>query len=142
MCKSLADKIREEREKKGLSQSKLATLSGISLRAVQNYEAGRVPKSLEMYRRLAVGLGIDLGDLIDEKEQFVLLAKEKFGSTGADQARKCVEQLRVLMAGGQLKDDDLDAISTAVMESYWKAKEMNKRRQPSGERSGGAADGE
>ncbi len=132
MAKSLAEKIVEERAKKGLTQAKLANLSGICLRAIQHYEAGILPKNMKMYRKLAKGLGVDIGELIDEKEQFVLLAKEKFGSTGAEQARKCVEQLRVLMAGGELNDEALDDISKAVMDAYWKAKEKNRSKKLSG----------
>ena len=90
MAQSLAEKIVEERAKKGLTQLKLASYSGICLRSIQHYEQGILPRNLKMYRRLAKGLGVDIGELIGEKKQFVILSREKYGSTGADQARKCV----------------------------------------------------
>ena len=49
--------IKERREALGLSQSELAAMLGLSLRTVQNYEAGtQIPRSrVEMLRKFVSG---------------------------------------------------------------------------------------
>jgi transcriptional regulator with XRE-family HTH domain len=56
---TFADKLRELRGKAGLSQSQLATASGMSLSAVHDYEQGKREPSLKSAFKLAAALGVD-----------------------------------------------------------------------------------
>ena len=55
------EKVRRLRNEKGLSQTELGKLCGLSLRTIRNYEVdGRYPKQREVYSKLAAALGCDV----------------------------------------------------------------------------------
>ncbi len=56
---NFADKLKELRAKAGLSQSQLASKSGMSLGAVHDYEQGKREPSLRSAVKLADALGVD-----------------------------------------------------------------------------------
>jgi transcriptional regulator with XRE-family HTH domain len=56
---TFAEKLKELRAKAGLSQSALATASGMSLGAVHDYEQGKRMPTLESAVKLATALGTD-----------------------------------------------------------------------------------
>ena len=61
----LADKVREFRTRKGLSQEALAEASGISHRTVQRIENGKSNPTGDTLRRLAAALSVNPDDLVD-----------------------------------------------------------------------------
>ncbi len=66
---TLAEKIKQIREKKGMTQKEVASLMGISQQAYGQYESGgRVPK-LETVTRIAEALGVLVPDLYPEGMQ-------------------------------------------------------------------------
>ena len=68
-----AEKLKNARTARRLSQSDLAKAAGISLRTIQNYELGsRLPKKRGTYTKLAEVLGVDEAALLDENASFVL----------------------------------------------------------------------
>lgn len=60
-------RLRELRKQRGLSQSALAQLAGVTQQAVAQYEAGRVPL-LPIAQRLARALGVTVYDLWPEQD--------------------------------------------------------------------------
>ena len=125
---NFGEKIKNARLAKGFSQSALARESGISLRTIQNYELGaRMPKSRNTYTRLADALGISEDVLLDEKAAFVIRAREEYGDRGASQAWSLAYDLGAMWAGGDMDQEDIDAIMQALQEAYWKAKKNNRK---------------
>ena len=43
------------------------------------------------------------------------------------QAKELVAEVSGLFAGGELEDDDKDAVLRAIMDAYWDAKNENKK---------------
>ncbi len=111
-----------------LSQKELSEMTGISLRTITNYESGgRKPKTKESYQKLSAALGLEVSELMDDTDDFVIKAQEQYGSRGRRQAEDVVRTFRIAAAGGELDDDDLDFIKEAMMQTYEDAKKYNKR---------------
>lgn len=125
---NFGEKIKNARLLKGCSQRELAELTGISLRTIQNYELGvRLPKSRDTYTKLAAALGVDENVLLDENASFVLRANEQYGNKAAQQAWNLVADVKAIWAGGEMEDEDMDAIMQALQEAYWDAKKNNRK---------------
>ena len=62
----LANRVRELRERAGITQSRLAEIAGLSVEAVSRIERGARSPSLETAIELARGLGVAVGDLLSE----------------------------------------------------------------------------
>ncbi len=125
---NFSEKIRNARLAKGLSQDDLAKAAGISLRTVQNYELGaRLPKKKDTYTSLAKALGIHEEVLLDENASFVIRANEQYGSRGARQAWDMAAEIGSMWAGGEMEEEDMDAIMQALQEAYWDAKKSNRK---------------
>ena len=125
---TLAEKLKNARAAKHLSQRELAEASDLSLRTIQNYELGaRMPKQRDTYTRLAAALGIDEKVLLDDNADFVLRAHEQYGGRGAKQAWDLVADFRGLCAGGEVAEEDMDTIMQALQQAYWDAKKLNRK---------------
>ena len=72
-------------------------------------------------------LGIDVSVLLDDNAEFVIKAAETYGNRGAKQALRLVQEITGLYAGGELEEDDMDAMMKAIQDAYWIAKQKNKR---------------
>lgn len=68
MSKGLAEKIKELRESKNISQQQLAEMVFVSRSTIANWETGRRIPDVAMLRRLAGSLGVDIGYLLGESE--------------------------------------------------------------------------
>ncbi|MBR4204456.1 MAG: helix-turn-helix transcriptional regulator [Clostridia bacterium] len=122
------EKVRKARLAMNLSQKELSEMTGISLRTITNYESGgRKPKTKESYQKLSAALGLEVSELMDDMDDFVIKAQEQYGSRGRRQAEDVVRTFRIAAAGGELDDDDLDFIKEAMMQTYEDAKKYNKR---------------
>ena len=125
------EKVRKARLETGLSQKHLAVRTGIALRTIQNYEMyGKLPKQREYYHSLAEALNMEVNVLLDENAEFVLKATENYGSRGNAQAEKLIAEISGLYAGGELADEDMDAMMQAIQEAYWIAKKKNRKFVP------------
>lgn len=125
------EKVRAARLAAKYSQKQLAEMTGIALRTIQNYESGeRMPKQKETYPLLADALGIEVSSLMDDNADFVLKATEKYGSKGHEQAERLIKEVSGLYAGGELAEEDMEAMMRAFQEAYWKAKEKNRKYVP------------
>lgn len=125
------EKLKEARTRAGLKQEELAKALGVSLRTITNYESGeRYPKKREIYYKLAKLFHTEENYFLNEDEDFLLTAAEKYGSKGAKQARELMEEVSGLFAGGNIADEDLDEMMRGIQEAYWIAKEKNKKYTP------------
>lgn len=125
------DKIRKLREQRNWAQSELAKKAGMSLRTVQYYESGkRYPQRRDVYNTLADIFDVDINYLLTEGEDFVVTAREDYGYRGAKGAEKLIDGARALFAGGELSDDDKQAVLIALQEAYFEAKRENKKYTP------------
>ena len=123
------EKVRRLRNEKGLSQTELGNLCGLSLRTIRNYEVdGRYPKQREVYSKLAAALGCDVNYLLSEDEEFVLQAKQTYGYQGARDAEELIADISALFAGGELSEDAKDGVMRALQDAYWMAKEKNREK--------------
>ena len=125
------EKLKEARTRAGSKQEELAKALGVSLRTITNYESGeRYPKKREIYYKLAELFHTEENYFLNEDEDFLLTAAEKYGSKGAKQARELMEEVSGLFAGGNIADEDLDEMMRGIQEAYWIAKEKNKKYTP------------
>lgn len=125
------EKVRAARQDAGMSQEALAKAVDVSLRTILGYEnENRYPRKREIYAKLADALHVDVNYLLTEDEEFTATAAEKYGSRGKQQAEALVAELSGLFAGGELADEDMDAMMRAVQEAYWIAKENNRKFVP------------
>ncbi len=125
------EKLRDLRQRSGLTQAELAEKAGISLRTVNYYESGTTyPKKRETYKILADILDVDVNYLRNEDDEFITMANQKYGYRGAKQAEELVTQIGGLFAGGELSESDKDAVMQALQKAYWDAKEENKKYTP------------
>ncbi len=125
-----SEKIRTLRIQKKLTQQECAAYCGISKRAYLAYEQGTYPRKRETYEKLAELLGVDRNYLLTEDEEFISEASEQYGSRGKRQAEALVAELSGLFAGGELSDNDRDAIMIALQKAYFDCKEDNKKYTP------------
>ena len=126
-----SDELLRLRSERKLTQAELAKKSGVALKSISNYESGAtLPRSLEIYERLAEALGCDVEELLCENERFMLMVKEKYGSRGKAEAKILVDRLTGLFAGGEMAVEDMEEMMLAVQEAYFIAKQNNKKYAP------------
>lgn len=125
------EKLRDLRQENGLTQAELAEKAGISLRTISYYESGTTyPKNRNVYDTLAHILDVDVNYLRNEGDEFISSARQKYGYRGAKQAEEIVAEVTGLFAGGELSEEDKDAVMQALQQAYWDAKEENKKYTP------------
>jgi len=127
----LADKLKQLRKQKNISQEAVANFIGVTRRTYISYECdGRYPRKREIYRKLAECFGVDVNYLLADDEEFIQKATEQYGSKGRAQAQALVAELAGLFAGGELTDSDRDAVMIALQKAYFDCKEDNKKYTP------------
>ena len=125
---TFGEKVRAAREARNMTQEQLADAIGMSKRMVSYWENhGKLPKSRDTYPIIADALGIDVSVLLDDDAEFVVKAAETYGNRGAQQALQLVQQIMGLYAGGELEEEDMDAMMKAIQDAYWIAKKKNTR---------------
>jgi len=122
------EKLKELRKREGLTQEALAAEMDITKRTLINYESGRCyPKQTEIIMRLAKRFSVSADYLMSEADEFVAQAHQRGGARGMAQAKELVAEVSGLFAGGELAEDDKDAVLRAIMDAYWDAKNENKK---------------
>ena len=125
------EKLRKLRTEKDLTQEQVAQGVGITRRTYISYEQeGRYPRNRELYGKLAEFFGCPTDYLLTENEDFVTSAAEQYGSRGKRQAEELVAELAGMFAGGEMSEDDKDAVMLALQKAYWDCKEDNKKYTP------------
>lgn len=126
-----SEKVRDLRQKSGMTQQDFADAIGVSLRTVTNYETGdRYPKKREMYAKIAKVFNTDINYLLTEDEDFLAKVSEEYGTRGIRQAQDILSQVNGLFAGGEMAEEDMDEMMLAIQEAYWLAKKKNKKYTP------------
>ncbi len=125
------EKLRLARKRKNITQEELAKQVGVSKRTIVNYESGEIyPKGRSMYTTLAKVLELEPSYLLSEDEEFLLGVGEMYGVRGRTQARRLIDQVSAMFAGGELDDDDKLAFVHQIQELYLESKEYSKRFTP------------
>ncbi len=127
---SFSEKLKEARKAAGLTQKELADATGVSYRAIQTWEAGRLPKSLDPVMKVASVLGTTAEALLSESDQYVIEAGKRGGAAAARDVDALVNEVIGLFAGGELDEDEKDGIMAAFNEAYWVAKKNNTKYTP------------
>ena len=138
----LKDKIAQIRNARGLTQLELSKKTGITKRAIQNYEAGTRTPRLDVITKIAQALEVDVHELMTDEEHFVLEAREKYGSRGKASAESLIKDATALFAGGDISEEDKANVMEALQEAYWKSKIKNKKYTPKKYRKGESEDTE
>lgn len=110
------DQLKRLRLRAGFSQKELAGKTGLSVRSIQNYESNsRHPKDVEILGRLASALGAGVSELMPGGGVPLL---------GVD---ALVSELQALFAGGELGEEDKEAVFRAISDAYLDAREKNRK---------------
>ena len=140
---TFGEKIRAGRLAMGYSQREVAEQTGLSLRTVQNYESGaKMPKKEKTYQLLSRALDIPLKVLTDDGEALTLSENDRYGLRAASEARRLVDEVSILYSGGDLCEEDMDAMMRAIQDAYWIAKDRNRRIRERDRTLSGANGGE
>lgn len=124
------ERLKDYREKNGLTQVQLAELSEVSARMIQNYEAGIHKPRYEIAEKLAKALNITAPELLGTGGMLIAEAKSKGGSKSAREMSKLVEEVIGMFAGGSLPKEDKDAYMAAISKAYFESNEENKKYTP------------
>lgn len=128
---TFGEKVRNLRQKCGLSQEQLAEKTGVTKRTVRGWETeSRYPRRMEIYDSLAQALGCSAEYLRGEQEAFYTKASEEYGSRGMRQAQEFLEDAQAMFAGGDLSPEDIDMVGRHFMEMFWEAKENTRKYTP------------
>ena len=128
MGMTFGEKLQQARNAAGMTQKELAQAAHLSLRTITNYETGgRLPPKPDIYRTLALVLGVEEDYLRDVDTDFVVSAQDKYGTKGRRQAEEVIRSFRIAAASGELDDSDLDFIKEAMLQTYEDAKRYNQR---------------
>ena len=106
------DKLRLQRQKKGISQEKLAEVVGVTRGSIANYERGSFyPKDRGLYSKFADYFGVNVNyflteDESGEEQMFLEAARERFGDEGLNKAQVLLKETAALFAGGGLSEMD------------------------------------
>lgn len=126
-----SEKLIAARQSKGMTQTDVATALGVSKRTITSYESeGKYPRKRDTYYKLAEIFGYEKTYFIGEQEDFVDDASEQYGSRGKQQAELLIQQASGLFAGGELSEDDKEAVLRSLMDVYYAAKMKNKKYTP------------
>lgn len=125
------ERLKEKRKEAGLSQAELATRVGVTSRTIQNYELGtRKPQNVEVVQKLADVLNTTTDYLLGNADRQILAAYVRGGSKAARDVEVLVSEISGLFAGGELDEEEKDAVMAALTRAYWDAKEDNKKYAP------------
>ena len=125
---TFGEKVRAMRIKLKLTQDELASKMDISRRVITSYETDRSrPRGTAGYQRLADALEVNINYLLQEEDAFVAEAEDQFGYRGKIGAKKLLNEVTGLFAGGDMAEEDMDELMLAIQEAYILAKKRNKK---------------
>jgi transcriptional regulator with XRE-family HTH domain len=128
---NFAQKLKDLRTEKNLTQEELAEKSGISIKSISRYELGEtLPRTKKYYEKIANALDVDTDYFLSQEANFFFNARKEFGYKGAKDAEELVNGMIGLMAGGELPDEDKATILDAMQEAFYMAKLENKKYTP------------
>ena len=123
------DKVKELRIQIDITQEELAKKIGVSPRTIFAYENGETyPRRRDIYNKLADLFEVELNYLLTEDEEFVTVARERYGRKGGVQAQDLLDQATVLFAGGELSENDQLAFIHEMQRIYFDSKERAREK--------------
>jgi len=123
------EKVREQRNKAGLSQVEVASAIGVTKRTIINYEGGvSYPQDRSVYIKLAEFFDVDINYFLTENEEFLTMAAEGYGKKGQDQANLILEQAAALFAGGELSEKDQIAFLHDIQALFLESKKIARNK--------------
>lgn len=130
---TFGEKVKAERKKLNLSQDELATKVEVSRRTITSWETDKaLPRTRKIYESLADSLQVPVSYLINEDEAFMIEAGERYGSRGKKDAEELISAVTGMFAGGEMAEEDMEAMMFAIQQAYWDAKQKNKKYAPKG----------
>lgn len=127
---TFGEKIKTLRKEQGMTQKDLAEALGLSLRTISNYETGGLrPRHDATYDALAALFHVPKTYFFTEEDAFISAAEARWGKSGASDARKLVNGVIGLFAGGRLDEEDKQAVFEAIQEAYFRAKLENESKK-------------
>lgn len=140
---TFSEKIRKAREVVGLTQSGLASACGVSQRTIASYETGNAIARRKTTERLAKALRVSTTYLLDEtctdplqnieRDGYIEEARRLYGSAGARDIDRLMQENTALFAGGELSQEEKDAFFQALMTAYVTAKEAARKKYGAGD---------
>ena len=120
------------RRKKGITQQEAADALGVSRPTYGGYESGkRRPQKNSMYQKIADFFGVSIDEFFPERtaaKQAQQPPRERDGQ--AIIAQHLAGELAGLFAGGQLSDEDKDAVMHSLERAYWLSHPDEQRQRP------------
>ncbi len=126
----LSERLKQFRESRNLTQSELGKKTGITVRQIQNYEMGASRPNITSAKKLALALECPIDELLGHDGMLVADAKEQGGAKAARDVEALVRDVSGLFAGGDLSDEDKDALMSALSAAYFESKKENKKYTP------------
>ena len=124
-------KLKQLRHSMNMTQEAAAAALGVTVRALQNYEAGRVyPKKTDVYGKAAALFNVSADYLLSDEDKYIMDAREKGGARTGKDVQQLISEVGGLFAGGELSEDDKDKVLRTINDLYWKAEENNKKYAP------------
>ena len=80
-----------------------------------------------MYEKIADYFDVNINYLLTQDNDFVLEAAKTYGYQGVKDAEAILSSVTGLFAGGELPEEDRDALFSAIQEAYWEAKLEDKK---------------
>ena len=93
-------------------------------------QAVSVRSTVDIASRLAEALDVSVAALLGEEGDIIEKARAEYGSKGVRDLRELIDDVSGLFAGGELPEEDKDALMRAFSEAYFIAKEKNRRFTP------------
>ena len=125
-----SDRLKDLREKQNLTQKELGKLAGITERQIQKYEAGVARPRFAAAEKLAKALNCTTEVLLGYEGMLIADAAEQGGSKAARDIDALISDVMGLFAGGELTEEDKDALMSAFSTAYFEAKKENKKYTP------------
>ena len=127
---NFGERLLEARKAKEFTRENLAKLVHISSKTIANYESGERYPTIDIASRLAAALDVSVASLLGEEGEIIEKARKDFGSKGVRDMRELIDDVTGLFAGGELPEEDKDALMRAFSDAYFTAKEKKNRFTP------------
>lgn len=122
-----AETLKDLRKQYGMTQRELAAVLGVTLRTVQNYEAGKqVPKNEAVLSRISSYFGIPVRSLVSSDDFYRILrteARQELTKDERTELYQILHKLTALFAGGSLSRSDKELFLEAIRELLTESEE-------------------
>ena len=132
---TLGEKIKHLRIRNDMTQPELSDSIGVTLRSVKYYEKNERYPEDNVIGKIAQSLGTTIEFLKDDnksieftkQELFLKAAKEQYGTKGANDVKKTLENVRGLLYDDELSGDSKEAFLSVIEELYFESKDIAKK---------------